>query len=202
MEIVRTFDGYNKVPTPGLYLAPVVWKNTEGQIMPCRDAMITNVITAHADQTVADALNLLEEHGITTVPIVDDNSTLVGLFSFAHLLLTILPMSFGDEGQAEGPMSRLHSMDISLDNLVETKPWVVNRLIRELPKKLGDTMVKSPPIVHPETPLREGVRLLAKYGSPLIVVDNGDKKLVGLVTYQNTLRALNRLVEKTLKENR
>ncbi len=168
--------------------------------MPCRDAMVTNVITARSDQTVSDALKLFETHRITSIPIVDDKSAVIGVFSFTNCLLNILPMSLGLDAQSSGPLSRLQYMEISLDNLAETKPWVANRLIRELPRKLGDAMVKSPPTVHEETPLREGIRLLVKHGSPLIVVDDDDRTLVGIITYHNTLRALNRLVEKTLKE--
>lgn len=162
--------------------------------MPCRNAMITDVITATADQTVSDALDLFLEHSITSVPIVDKNNCVIGVFSFTHLLMNILPMNLGLTDQSVGPLARLKHMEISLDNLYEAKPWVAHRLKKELPKTLANTMIQSPALVHPDTPLREGIRLLVKHGSPLVVVKNDDNSLEGLITYHKTLTALKALV--------
>lgn len=166
--------------------------------MPCCDAMITDVITAHSEQTVSDALVLFEAHKITSVPIVDDENIVIGVFSFTHLLANILPMNFTRGGGSDGgPLSRLNHMEISLDSVSETQPWVAKRLILEMPKKLKDTMIRSPVFVRPDTPLREGIRLLVKHGSPLVVVRDDSNALEGLITYQKTLSALRKLVEKT-----
>jgi CBS domain-containing protein len=163
--------------------------------------MITDVITASVDQTVADALVLFESHSITSVPIVDSANAVVGVFSFTHLLTNILPMSFGLESHSVGPLARLKNMEISLDSLSGAKPWVANRLLLELPKQLGGCMIDSPATVRPDTPLREGIRLLVMHGSPLVVVKNDDNILEGLITYHKTLKALNNLVDKTRKSN-
>jgi CBS domain-containing protein len=163
--------------------------------------MITDVITAKGDQTVADALVLFEEHKITSVPVVHENNLVIGVFSFNHLLTNILPMNFTrGNGARGGPLARLDHLNISLDSLSETKPWVAKRLILEMPKLLKDTMIRSPTFVRPETPLREGIRMLVKYGSPLVVVGDDDQTLEGLITYQKTLHALNQLVKRTISE--
>jgi CBS domain-containing protein len=175
-------------------------KNTEGDIMPCRDAMITDVITARADQTVADAVALFEKNKITSVPIIDDENKVIGVFSFTHLLENILPMSLAVGNGFNGPLARLKHMEISLDSLSEAKPWVAKRLILELPKKLQGTMIQSPAMVRPDTPLREGIRKLVKYGSPLVVVKDDSNTLEGLITYHKTLLALNNLVAKTVMQ--
>lgn len=168
--------------------------------MPCIDAMITDVITAAPGQTVSEALALFETHRITSVPIIDDMRRVIGVFSLPHLMTNILPMALVPEAEGSNPISRLHQLEISLDSLMEAKPWVANRLILERPKLLGDTMIKAPALVRPDTPLREAIRLLVKYGSPLVVVADDEHTLAGLITYHKTLLALNRLVERTLRE--
>lgn len=154
--------------------------------MPCSDAMITQVITASPEQTVSDALNLFKTHNIRSVPVIDDNKVVVGLFSFSHLLHGILPMpaTMGDQ------LLRVRHMDISLDHLAGASPWVAKRLKILLPKKLNEVMIKKPVTVHPETPLREGIRLMVKYDSPLPAVDSKSKKLVGIISSQSVLAVL------------
>jgi len=51
-------------------------------------------------------------------------------------------------------------------------------------------MVKNPKTVEADTPLREGVRLLVKYGSPLLVVNGKTRDLVGLISSQTAIKRL------------
>lgn len=154
--------------------------------MPCQDAMITEVVSARPDQTVADALALFKEHNIRSLPVVDTDSKVVGLFSFSHLLYALLPtpVTMGDE------LLRIKHMDISLDHLMGASPWVAKRLKILLPKKVEEVMLKTPHVVHPNTPLREGIRLMVKYDSPLPVVEEKTNKLLGLISSQTALAVL------------
>ena len=55
--------------------------------MYCRNALIPKVITAGPDQTIADALKLLDEHGIRALPVVDkDTGKLLGLLSVQSVM--------------------------------------------------------------------------------------------------------------------
>jgi CBS domain-containing protein len=154
--------------------------------MPCEDAMITDVVTARPDQTVSEALTLFKDHNIRSVPVVDENNVIVGLFSFSHLLYGILPVpvTMGEQ------VLRIKYMDISLDHLTGASPWVAKRLKIMLPKKIEEVMLKNPVSVHPDTPLREGIRLMVKYDSPLPVVDEESRKLLGLISSQTALAVL------------
>lgn len=154
--------------------------------MPCSDAMITEVISARPDQTVSEALALFNKHGIRSVPVVDEKNAVVGVFSFSHLLYALLPVSstLGDS------ILRLKHMDISLDHLSGASPWVAKRLNILLPQKLEEVMLKNPKVVRPETPLREGIRLMVKYDSPLPVVKDESNALVGIISSQSTLTVL------------
>lgn len=155
--------------------------------MPCIDAMIKGeIITATPQTTVEDVIDLFDKHSIRSVPVVNEDGTLAGLFNFHQLLTTILPTSV-DLGEG---VRQLKNFDISLVHVSGQAAWLAGRLKDNLDKPLSDIMVTDPKFVHPETPLREGVRLLAQYCSPLPVTDAKTGKLVGLISSQSALKAL------------
>ncbi|MCB9989030.1 MAG: CBS domain-containing protein [Rhodospirillales bacterium] len=159
--------------------------------MPCRDAMITEVISARPEQTVADALALFDKHGIRAVPVVNEKNEVIGVFNFMHLLTNILPVPV----TFDGGLTRLKNMDISLDFVSGTSPWVAKRLELILPKKLEDVMIKNPRTVRPETSLREGIRLMVKYGSPLPVVSDDNNTMAGIISSQTAIKSLLRITK-------
>ena len=54
--------------------------------MKVRDVMITDVIVVHPDDTIKEALTLSEKHRIGTLPVVDDNGSLVGILTSTDLV--------------------------------------------------------------------------------------------------------------------
>jgi len=160
--------------------------------MPCQDAMITDVITARPDQTVAEVLAIFYKNKIRAVPVVDDQHRVIGLFNFTHLMENILPVPPAEDDEKLG---RMKNMEISLDYFSDMSPWVAKRLHNEMPKKLADVMIKNIHMIHPETPLSEGIRLLVKYGSPLPVVKDNSHVLVGLISSQTAVTALYKISE-------
>ncbi|MCB1557222.1 MAG: CBS domain-containing protein [Alphaproteobacteria bacterium] len=165
--------------------------------MPCSDAMITEVVSARPDDTVADVLALFDKHGIRAVPVVDEKGYLVGVFNFVHLLTNILPVPV----TLDNGLFRLRNMDISLDHISGTTPWVAKRLKIILPKKVEEVMIKNPRSVKPQTPLREGIRLMVKHGSPLPVVRDDSNFLVGIISSQTAVKAL-LAIEKDMEDGK
>jgi CBS domain-containing protein len=155
--------------------------------MFCRHALVPQVITAAPDQTIADALALLEQHGIRALPIVDAANTLLGYFSFDDVLSQLLP----------GPVTVEHhglmDANLRLDYLVDTEDLVAKRLGELLPVKLREVMEQDLNVVHPETPLWEGIRQLFQHGSPIPVVDEATGQLLGLLSVQSALCELAKL---------
>lgn len=160
--------------------------------MPCEDAMITKVITVTPDTKVSEAVARFLERGIRSVPVVDEANELQGIFSFPHLLRDLLPatMDFHTEHQ------RLQHFDIKLDQFHGMSPFIAKKLATTYDKNVSELMNEDPPIVHPDTTLREGLRLLVKAGSPLAVVSKGTKNLVGIITSQSTTAALQDILAK------
>ena len=90
---------------------------------------------------------------------------------------------------------RIRQVDVSLDNFYGTHDLVATRLKNQKPRKIADVMI-TPDTVRPDTPLREGIRLLEKYGSPVPVIDDvKSRKLVGVITIQSIIRTLNAMRE-------
>ena len=54
--------------------------------MKVRDVIITDVIVVHPDDTIKEALTLSEKHRIGTLPVVDDNGSLVGILTSTDLV--------------------------------------------------------------------------------------------------------------------
>lgn len=152
--------------------------------MPCSHAMIQeDLVTANADTTLDQALEIFNKHKIRSIPVVDTENNLLGLFNFHQLLMAILPIPVGLG-------HNLDPLDISLDHMFGQAEWLSERLLKHLHRTIGELMIKDLKTVHPETPIGEGVRLLAHYGSPVAVTDENSNKLVGIITSQSVIKVL------------
>jgi CBS-domain-containing membrane protein len=156
--------------------------------MICRHALVTDVISAGPENTLADALALLEHHGIRALPIVDETRTLVGYFSFEVLLSRLLPGAITLEHHG------LEDTNLRLDYLMDAEEKVAQRLGELLPVKLAEVMGPPTLVVHAETPLWEGIRQLVRHGSPIPVVEVGSNELLGLLSVQSVMGELAKLV--------
>jgi CBS domain-containing protein len=156
--------------------------------MFCRNALVPKVITAGPEQTIGDALGLLEKHGIRAVPIVDAAGKLVGQFNFDVVLSNLLPGPITVEAHG------LMDANLRLDYLVDAEDHVARKLGELLPVKLNEVMDQEVHVVHPDTPLWEGIRQLFQHGSPIAVVDEETGKLLGLLSVQSVMGELAKLV--------
>lgn len=164
--------------------------------MPCKNAMITKVISIRPDQTVGDALELFEKHQIRSVVVVNEEYSMLGLYNFHQLLEDLLPISF-DEG--DDSIRHFKHTDVSLDYLGETAPWVAHRLNMIIGRPVKDFMKKDIKTVAPDTPLREAMRLIVLHDSPLPVIE--DKRLLGIVTSQTIAKAIMDIAGEMKKKN-
>lgn len=166
--------------------------------MTCAKAMFTDFVSARPDQTVSHALKILDEHGIRAMPILDHDGTIIGQFHFRVLLSNLLPVS-GEPDMPGRACGGLMDRDLKLTSIVGSQSEVkcADRLKTLLSVKLEDVMDTNFELVHPDTPLLECIRLLVKYRGPLGVTNKGDRKLIGLVTVQSTMRALRGIAVKS-----
>jgi len=152
--------------------------------------MITEVISARPDQTMADALEIFQQKKIRGMPVLDDDNHVIGIFNFHLLLRALLPAPAAME---DDDLMRLKHISLSLDHITGVTPWLERRLQNGLPRTLDTLMVRKFKTVRPDTPLREGVRLLVEYGSPIPVVVDDKNTIAGIITSQSTIKAIQNL---------
>lgn len=118
--------------------------------MLVRDVMTTTVVTARPDMRVKRAIELLDEHQVTALPVVDDDGDLVGVVSEADVLRdAVLPDRRTREipVRTDGRTSSLrvrdvmtaHPMSVAADADLSVAAGV-----------LVDTAIKSLPVVDGE----------------------------------------------------
>jgi CBS domain-containing protein len=90
------------------------------------EAMTRDVLTVRADQPIDDAVQVIVEHGITGVPVVDENHGCVGIISESDVL--------GKHGATVGDI--MTAPPISVEGqltLAEAAEIILTRRIRRLP---------------------------------------------------------------------
>jgi len=149
--------------------------------MPCHAAMIEKLITVKTDQEVGEAMAVLKKNDIDAVPVVDESGRLEGIVTTRTLLKNRLPVSLttGD--------------DLHMDIKVGAAPGVAKRLKKIRPLKISELMERKMNVVHPETPLWEGVNLLVQYGPPVLVAEKESGKLLGMILEQSIINELERV---------
>jgi CBS domain-containing protein len=118
--------------------------------MLVRDVMTTRVVTVRADARVKQAIQLLDDHQITAMPVVDDEGRLVGVVSEADVLRDALM-----------PDRRAHEIPSHTEG--RTKLLIVADVMTRLPMSvtadadlaaaasvLVDTAIKSLPVIDEE----------------------------------------------------
>jgi len=156
--------------------------------MFCRKALVTEAITAGPDQTIGDALQLMEQHGVRMLPIIDAAGKLVGQFTFGVVLSNLLP------GPVTVETHGLMDANLRLDYLVDADEQVAKRLTELLPVTLGEVMDRTPRAVYPDTPLWEAIRQLFQFQSPIAVIEESTGKFLGLLSVQSVMCELAKLV--------
>jgi CBS domain-containing protein len=151
--------------------------------------MIADVVSVRPEQSIGEALKLLDRHGIRALPVVTAEGRLVGHVDFAVVLSNLLPGPLMVDPHGE-------RFSLRLDYFVgeKTEVDVAKRLRELLPLKVSEVMDSEPKTVHRDTPLWEGIRLLVQHGSPIGVVEEGSGKFLGLVSLQSAIRVLMQMV--------
>ena len=150
--------------------------------MPCHAAVVKKSVTLKEDVTVEKALKEMKKGNAEFAPVLDSDGALIGLFSYVILMKNLLPVSvnMSDGGQ--------------LDINIPAAPGIAKRLKNSMLVTVDKMMErKNFPVVYPETPIWEGVNIIAQAGLPLVVVDPETKKFSGLITQSSLLEELQRL---------
>lgn len=150
------------------------------------DVMTTTVLSVSPEATVMEALNLIVDHRITGMPVVDSDGKVVGVVSdFDLLALDLAPKPS-------------HGMFPSLDESWETFRDVQNLMSKMEGRIVDDVMTSDPLVVRPNTSLDMAARLLLESRIRRLPVVDKDGKLVGLLSRRNIVVAA--LAERKAKQ--
>ncbi len=136
----------------------------------------------YVDSTVHEAIELLIEHHMYNVPVVDRNEIFVGEISVRRLIGLLLPVSL--------------SMEMGLKNtsfMRETLVDIKHRLGVVSKHPIAPYIATDITVVHPDSPLIDALMLLYHKYIRIPVVTREDGRLVGAISLITLLRALESL---------
>lgn len=138
--------------------------------MRARDVMSTSLVTVSPDTTAKEAAELLVTNGITTLPVVDADGTLVGIVTDVDLIRDRIGVD---------PRSLVHA------------DWPVHQANGPVPPTVAATMTTEVIVRGPNTDAAQLARDMLDYYLRAIPIVDGDK-LVGIVTRHDLLRTVAR----------
>jgi CBS domain-containing protein len=134
--------------------------------MLVRDVMTTRVVTVRADARVKQAIQLLDDHQITAMPVVDVEGRLVGVVSEADVLRDALM-----------PDRRAHEIPSHAEG--RTKLLLV-----------GDVMTRLPMSVTADADLAAAASVLVDTAIKSLPVVDDDGRVVGVVSRRDVIAVL------------
>ncbi len=141
------------------------------------DIMTGDVITASPDDDVQKAVNLLLEHHISGLPVIDGDGKVVGVLSEADLIIR--------DKEFKGP---------SYINFLGGIIYLENpqRFQQELKKmtaqKVKEMMTPRVFTANPDTPVEKVVSIITDKKVNRVPVVNPDGKLLGIITRHDILK--------------
>ena len=143
--------------------------------MKARDVMTAHVVTVSPNSSVEDTAKILDERGISAVPVVNESGELVGIVSEGDL------MRRAEMGTAQPRSWWLR--------LLTTRENLAAEFIKANARKVADVMTRDVITVTPDTPLNEVAVLLERNSIKRVPVVN-QEQLVGIVSRANLVHAL------------
>ncbi len=143
--------------------------------MLARDIMTRDVITIGIEDTVQRAAQLMTEHGISALPVIDGAGRLVGILSEGDLIRRI---ELGTERRRSWWLEALTPSE------TRTHEFIKARAV-----KVGDLMTRNVITAVETSSLSDVAALMEKNGVKRLPIVQGDK-VVGIVSRANLVRAL------------
>src|SRR4051812_22805109 len=147
-----------------------------------REVMATEVWTLKPDDTVESAADVLAEKGVTTLPVVGLDGTLLGVFRDEDLIAS--------EARVHVPTF------INFLGLGVPFPGEMKHLEAELKKVAGATvaevMTTEPPTVEADATIEDVASIMHDRGVNSIPVVDADKKVVGIIARHDLVKMIAR----------
>lgn len=136
--------------------------------MIVRELMTPQPETVRPDTSVKDALRVLDENGVTSLPVATPSGRIVGVLSEADLIRDLV-----------GPDRRLREIPIDPERY-------------DRPRFVNDVMTAHPITVRPDTDLDIAVDLATSTAVKSLPVVDDDDRVVGMLSRSDVVRMLAR----------
>jgi CBS domain-containing protein len=140
--------------------------------MYARDIMDPNPTVLRPDDQIRTAARYIMEKRYRRLPVVDHAGRYLGVFGVNCLLKLILPKAVVMEKGLESA----HFINENLSDLHR-------RFEEHADDPISMCMQKDVPVVHPDTPLLEALRVLHQTMASLPIVEKDTGRLVGDISY-------------------
>jgi acetoin utilization protein AcuB len=130
--------------------------------MKVGDYMSTEVVTANLKDGLRQTFYRMRERGIRHMPVLDEHESMVGVIS---------------------------DRDLRRPDWVDDEENVAHYYLLDNAHKVEDAMARDPWVVHPGDPIQDAVDLVLKHQIGALPVVGDDRKLVGMISAVDMLRA-------------
>ncbi len=143
-----------------------------------RDIMQSDAIAVGPETTVGELADLLAEHKISGVPVIDDERRVVGVVSEADVILQDADLHFPYYIQF-------------LDGIIylESVRKFEHRLRKAFGTRVADIMTKDVVTISPDASVREAATMMADHKVNRLPV-TAEGRLVGIMTRGDIVRAI------------
>jgi CBS-domain-containing membrane protein len=149
--------------------------------MTCAAIMTKDPLTARESETVGEAAAKLIAHHYVNLPVVDGNGRFIGMLGIYDLLSLLVPRM----ALAGGLLPNLRFLGDDPAELRAKYREVRTRLVGEVADREAVTL-------YPDTPEIEALRLFCRDHTTLAVVERDTRKLLGIVSHWDAVRAVTR----------
>lgn len=146
--------------------------------MTARTLMRSSLVKLRTTDTVAAAAQILLQHHLRHLPVVDEQGRYAGTFGIYSVLQLTLPTAV--------------LMREGLDNvafITETAHDLSQRL-RERGQEPVSQWLSRDPVAHPDTPAMKIIQMMLHRHTSIPVVDRNSQRLEGMISSSDVLRTL------------
>ncbi len=147
--------------------------------------MVTDPPALRTTDTVGRAVDLLLQHRVLALPVIDDAERYQGTFAKSRLFSLLLPTVVAIE-QMLPKMAQLPDLSFLSDDLGQMQ----ERLRDIAGNAVGPYADRTVPVLHPESPMMAAVLLLFRTRNFVPVVDPDSGRLLGVVSTWDTIARL------------
>ena len=143
-----------------------------------KDIMTKEVITVNADDTIEKVAQLMLNHHVSGMPVVDGEGKLVGIISEGDLLI--------QDKEIKAP-----AMTVFLGGIIyfENPSRFNKELKRIIALKVSELMSQKVYSVGPEDPIEKVIKIMSEKEVNRVPVLDDNKRVLGIISRQDIIKA-------------